>query len=126
MRWVRFGLVVVLAIELAVWEAFLVPARPFGWPLPVAAALAVVGNLALGTAGARSLGSRWGAAIPGIVWLVVALTFGSGRSEGDRIVPDTVRGLAFLLLGTLAAAGVAGAAGAKPAPRATPDGPARR
>lgn len=122
MRWVRFGLVVVLAVELAVWEAFLVAARPLGWPLPVAALLAVVGNVGLGTAGARALRSRWGAVVPGILWLAIALTLGSGRTEGDRIVPDTLRGLAFLLLGTLAAAGVAGSAGAKPTPRTTPGG----
>lgn len=108
MRAVRFALVVVLAVELAVWEAFLVAARPLGLAFPVAGLLAVVGNVGLGVAGARVLGARAGAVVPGVVWLAIALTLGTGTAEGDRVVPDTVRGLAFLLLGTLAAAGVVG------------------
>ena len=108
MRAARYALVVVLALELAVWESFLVAARPFGVPFPLAALLAVVGNVALGVAGARVLGNRAGAVVPGVVWLAVALTLGSGTAEGDRVVPDSLRGVAFLLLGTLAAAGVVG------------------
>ena len=122
MRAVRFGVVSVLAVELAVWEAFLVGARPFGTAFPVAAALAVAGNVALGVAAARVTGNRVAAAVPGVLWLAVALLLGAGRAEGDRVVPDSLRGLAFLLLGTVAAAGVVGALGIG----ATPPGPERR
>lgn len=121
-----YGVVLVLAVELAVWECFLVGARPFGTAFPIAALLAVVGNVTLGLAGARVLGSRTGAVLPGMLWLAIALLFGSGRSEGDTVVPETARGLAFLLLGTLAAAGVAGATGSRHGLGATPEAPAGR
>ena len=48
-----YTLVLVLTVELALWESFLVAARPFGIALPVSAVLAVVGNVVLGRAGAR-------------------------------------------------------------------------
>jgi hypothetical protein len=101
-------LVLALSVELAVWESFLVGARPFGVAFPISAVLAVVGNVILGRAGARVLRRRAGAVGPGIVWLAVALTIGSSRPEGDTIVPDTLRGLAFLLAGTVSAALVVG------------------
>ena len=107
----RFGLVLLLGCQLVVWEAFLVGARPFGLALPVAAVLAGVANLALGLAGARALGSRTGAVVPGVLWLACALVLSSRRAEGDVIVPNTGRGTAFLLVGTLAAAAVVGAGG---------------
>ncbi len=116
-----YALVVVLTVELAVWGAFLVGARPFGTAFPVAAVVAVVGNVSLGLAGARVLGSRTGAVIPGVLWLAIALLFGSGRPEGDAIVPETLRGLSFLLLGTVAAAGVVGVTGGRRSAGATPE-----
>lgn len=122
-RALAYALVLVLAVELAVWGAFLVAARPLGTDLPLAALVAVVGNVALGVAGARVLGSRTGAVIPGVLWLGIALLLGSGRPEGDAIVPQTFRGLAFLLLGTIAAAGVVGSVRGGTAPGATPPGP---
>ncbi len=120
MRVLRFGLVVVLTCQLAVWEAFLVGARPFGVPLPVSAALAVVGNLVLGVAGARTLGSRTGAVVPAALWVLIVLALASSRSEGDVVVPDSFRGLAFLLLGTLAAAAPLGLNLDRRRPTATP------
>lgn len=119
---VRYALVLVLALELACWEAFLTGARPFGHPVPVAAGLAAVGNLALGGAGARVLGRPLGAALPGLLWLAVALALGTGTAAGDVIVPDNGRGVAFLLVGAAAAAtAVALAAGRPRTPLA--DGP---
>lgn len=111
MRVLRFGLVVVLACQLAVWEAFLVGARPWGLPLPVSALLAVVGNVVLGVVGARTLGNRIGAVVPAALWLIIVLGLASSRAEGDVVIPDSVRGLAFLLLGTLAAAAPVGITG---------------
>lgn len=116
-----YALVLVLAVELAVWECFLVGARPFGKPLPVAALLAVVANLVLGAAGARVVRRRVGAAAPGVIWLALALTLGTNGPGGDRVVLQDGRGLAFLLLGTVSAAMVAGAAGVPKAVRATPE-----
>jgi hypothetical protein len=104
-----YALVLVLAFLLAVWGAFLVPLRWGSVLLPVAVLIAVVGNFVLGRAGGRLLG-RAGALGPGLVWLTVALIAGSRRDEGDLIVPGTLPGLAFLMLGAVSAAVAYGAA----------------
>jgi len=102
----RYALVLVVALELAVGESFLVAARPFGIALPVSAVLAVVGNVTLGLLGARVLGRPVGAALPGLVWLAVALVLGTKRAEGDVVVTSSWRGISFLVGGAAAAAGV--------------------
>lgn len=102
-RAASYALVLVLSVELAVWGSFLVASRPFGYAFPVAALVALVGNLAVGVAGARVLGRPLGAVVPGLIWLGIALSFGSGTSEGDRVVTTSFRGFAFLVAGTLAA-----------------------
>ena len=97
-----YALVLLLSVVLAVWSAFFVPLRVGAVPLPLAHVAVVAGNLALGLAGGRLLG-RTGAAPPGIVWLTVALSFGSKRAEGDLVVPGTLPGVAYLAVGTVAA-----------------------
>lgn len=121
-RAAAYALVLVLTVELAVWEAFLVSARPLGIAFPVAAAVAVPGNVALGVAGARVVGHRAGAVVPGALWLAIALVLGTRRHEGDLIVTNTFRGLAFLLGGTLAAAAATSATGIRRAGRTSPSG----
>jgi hypothetical protein len=121
-----YALVVVLAVELAVWECFLVGARPFGTGLPVAALLAAVANAVLGVAGARVLGRRLGAVIPSSIWLLIALPLASGKRGSDLIVTNNWRGLLFLLLGALSAAVVVGGIGTPTATRATPGPPDSR
>ena len=92
-----YFLVLVLAVEFAVWECFLVTASPPG----LAAGLALVGNLVLGRAGARL---RPGGAIgPAACWLVVALGLSLGGPLGDVIVPGNSRGLLLLVAGILGA-----------------------
>ena len=103
-----YALVLVLAALLAVWGAFLVPLRIGTVPLPVSWLIAAVGNVALGWWGGRLLG-RVGAVGPGVVWLVIALTLGTKRAEGDLIVPGTIIGLVFLLVGAIASAVAYGA-----------------
>jgi len=103
-RLASYALVLLVGIELALWEAFLVAARPFGTALPLAAAVAVAGNLLLGLAGGRLLRRPLGAALPGVLWLAVALALGTKTAEGDVVVAGTGRGTAFLLAGTAAAA----------------------
>lgn len=98
-----YALVVLLTVLLAVWGAFLVPFRVAGVLVPVCWVLAVAGNTALCLAGGR-LGGRAGAAVPGLLWVVVAFTLGSPRAEGDLVVPGTPVGLVFLLLGVGASA----------------------
>lgn len=125
-RVAAYALVLVLGLELAVWESFLVAARPLGMALPLAAGLAVCGNLLVGRAGARVLRRPLGAVVPGAVWLGVALLLGTKTAEGDVVVAGTWRGTAFLLAGTAAAA-VAVGLGSGPLGRgATPRGESRR
>lgn len=119
-RAASYALVLVLSVELAVWGSFLVASRPFGYAFPVAALIALVGNVAVGVAGARVLGRPLGAVIPALLWLGIALSFGSGTTEGDRVVVTTFRGVAFLIVGTLAATIPIGVI------RTTPRGPAGR
>lgn len=102
-RAAAYALVLLLTVLLAVWGSFLVPFRLGGTLVPVSWVLAVVGNALLGRAGGR-LAGRTGALVPGLVWLVVAFTFGSQRAEGDLIVPGSTVGLVFLLVGALASA----------------------
>ena len=109
-RLLAYGLVLVLAFEFAVWGSFLVAARPFGQPLPVAAAIALVANLILGVTGARLLQRPVGAVLPGVLWLMVALALGSRTAAGDVVVTSTGRGLAYLLVGAVAAAAAFGLA----------------
>jgi len=119
-RWGRFpsyAVIVVLAVELAVWESFLVPARPLGLALPLSAVAALVGNLLLCRAGARVLGRPAGAVAPALCWLLIALGLSLNGPLGDLVVPGTLSGVLFLLAGvTGAAVGV----GSNRAPRATP------
>lgn len=124
-RVAAYVLVLVLAVELAVWECFLVPFRVLGVPLPLAAVIAAVGNLALGRAGAWVAGVRAGAIAPGACWLVVAVAFSTSGPLGDTVVPGNARGVLFLVAGAGAAAIAAG--GGKRGPSgATPAGLSRR
>jgi hypothetical protein len=108
LTYTSYSLVLLLALLLAVWGAFLVPLRVGGVPVPVSWVIAVVGNGLLGWVGGRLLG-RLGAAGPGVVWLFVALAFGSQRAEGDLVVPGTSVGLVFLVAGAIASAVAYGA-----------------
>jgi hypothetical protein len=104
-----YGLVLALALLLALWGAFLVPLKVGTVPVPVSVLLALVGNAALGWEGGRLYG-RLGAAGPGLVWLAVALSLSTQRREGDLVVPGSVMGLLFLLVGAVASAVALGAA----------------
>jgi hypothetical protein len=101
-------LVTVLAAWLALVEVFWLPLRVFGVPVPVSVVAAVVGNLLLVGLAARLTGSRLGAVLPAVVWLVVAVGASLRRPEGDLLlIGGGVLGflsLAFLLAGVVAAA----------------------
>lgn len=100
-----------LGAILGVIGAFLVPFRVGRQLVPISVVLAVAGNLAVGIFGARGTGSRLGAVLPGVGWVLVAFTLGVKRPEGDVIVPGGGVGVAFTLGGTLAAAIAMGIAG---------------
>ena len=101
--WAEFALVVLLTVLLALWGAFLVPLRIGSVAVPVGVAVAL-SNYPLCRAGAAALGRRTGAAVPMAVWAVIAVLFSTARREGDLIITGSLRGLAFLLVGLLAAA----------------------
>ena len=117
--------VVVVAAWLALVQVFWLPFRIGGVIVPVSVVAAVVGNLLLVPAALRLSGSRIVAALPAVTWLVIALAATYRRPEGDLLIVSggalgTV-GMAFLLLGVLAAAFALGQALA--APRRTVMGP---
>jgi hypothetical protein len=118
-------LVTVLAAWLALVEVFWLPLRVFGVPVPVSVVAAVVGNLLLVGLAARLTGSRLGAVLPAVVWLVVAVGASLRRPEGDLLlIGGGVLGflsLTFLLAGVVAAAFAVGKVLA--APRAGADRP---
>jgi hypothetical protein len=118
-------LVTVLAAWLALVEVFWLPLRVFGVPVPVSVVAAVVGDLLLVGLAARLTGSRLGAVLPAVVWLVVAVGASLRRPEGDLLlIGGGVLGflsLAFLLAGVVAAAFAVGKVLA--APRAGADRP---
>ena len=103
-----YTIVRVLAVLFAVWGAFLVPLRLGGVPVPLCVVIAVVGNAGLGLAGTRITGRRLGGAGPGVVWLLIALEFGTQTASGDTVIQASVMGYAFLLLGISAAVAVLG------------------
>jgi hypothetical protein len=114
---------VVVAAWLALVEVFWLPWRLAGIPVPISIVAAVVGNLLLVDAARRLSGSRLVAALPAVVWLVVAVAGAMRRPEGDLLLPggDTVTStlsLGFLLLGVVAAAFAVGRALGSPVGRA--------
>jgi hypothetical protein len=111
-----YALVVVLAVELAVAEAFLVGLRVHGEALPVAAVVAAVGNVVLGRAGGKLVRASWGSVVPGVLWFLVVFPLGVAKAEGDVILTSDLRGYALLAVGSVAV--VVGAVGG----RATPAG----
>jgi hypothetical protein len=108
----------VVAVAVAGWlalvEVFWLPLRVGGVLVPVSVVAAVAGNLLLVGWAHRWSGSRVVAALPAVVWLVVALAASQRRPEGDLLIVggglSGVVGLAFLLLGVVAAAFAVGRA----------------
>jgi hypothetical protein len=72
------------------------------------AVIAVVGNAAVGVFGARGTGSRLGAVVPGLGWLLVVGVLASARPEGDVVLTGGPVGLGFTVGGALAATAVIG------------------
>lgn len=111
---------VVVSAWLALVEVFWLPLRVAGVPLPLSVVGAAVGNVLLVTAAHRLSGSRVVGALPAVVWLVVAVASMVRRPEGDIVMAGggttgTV-GLAFLLVGVVAASAAAGRVLATPVP----------
>jgi hypothetical protein len=125
-RGLGYALVLLLAVELAVWECFLVPLRVYGVPIPVAAAAAVAGNVVLGRRAARIAARPLGALGPSACWVVVAVGFSLGGPLGDAVVPGNLRGTVFLVAGLVSAVTVIGRVGTPLPTGATPAAPSGR
>jgi hypothetical protein len=99
---------VVVGTWLAVVEVFWLPLRVGGVLVPVSILAAVVGNLLVVGTVHRWSDSRVVAVLPALAWLVVALAATRRRPEGDLLIVGTGAlgyvGLAFLLVGVVAAA----------------------
>ena len=106
-------LLLVVTLELALAECFLTGARPWGHPVPVAAAVAALTNPLLGYAGGRALRRTTGAVLPGVLWLATVTLLGAQRAEGDVLVPATLRGYTLIAVGAVAAV-IGGVLGATP------------
>jgi hypothetical protein len=116
-------LVAVLAVGLALVEAFLVPLRIGSVPLPICVPMAMAGNILLAKLAVRQTGSiAWGV-VPPVLWLVVIVVLSLPRPEGDLIIPGSITGLVFLFGGAVSGAyGVA----SEITRRAGATGPTRR
>ncbi len=102
---VAIGLLMFLvAVEVAVLECFLLPSYLGPVPIPLSIPAAVAGNLALPALALRLTGSRIVGVLPVLGWLTVVVIAAVPRPEGDLIVSGSLRGLAFLLLGSVAGA----------------------
>jgi len=106
---------VAVGAMLALLGAFLVPLRLFGDVEGLSVVLAIVGNLVVGLAAGYGLASPWGAAAPGLGWLVTAsfLSYLTPRGGGVLIPgklandPGVVVVATLWLLGGVAATGIA-------------------
>ena len=138
-----YAVVLVLAVQNAVLSSFLLPLRVGGTLVPVSLLLAGGVTAVLGVVGARVVRARWGAAVPGLLWVVLALMAGSRRSEGDLVIAGgedsglATLGLVFLAVGAVGSAAGYALSGTRPAVTSTtpeqprpsstsPEGPARR
>lgn len=94
------GLVVVWAATLlAVVEAFLVPVRFAHSYTPIAAVLAVTGNVALPLLMRYLTRSNGAALLPCLAWFVVVIIGSTATGEGDLVIIGDWPGLALLVAG---------------------------
>jgi hypothetical protein len=125
--WAVLG--IALAACLTVVEGLWLPLRVGGFLVPVSVAAAVVGNLLLVDLALRWTASRGVAVLPALTWVVVAGAATMRRPEGDLLIIGSgglgAVGLAFLLLGTLAAAVAVGRVLSRPARTGSGSGGAR-
>jgi hypothetical protein len=96
-------LVGLAAVLLAVLECYYVNLRIGATPFPAFQIIAAIGNLLLPFAIVRLTGIRGTAAIPGVLWIVVAMILASSGPGGDVIVPGNWQGIFLLLAGAAAA-----------------------
>ena len=102
-RTASYVLIVILAVELSAWGAFMVPLRAGGVPIPLGPAIAVVSNFFLVRAGVRVWGGWPGGMIVLSLWLLLSAEFGSAR-HGSLVLNSGPMSYVYLLGGTGAGA----------------------
>lgn len=103
-RVATFLVLVVVGVQLALFGGFLALATPrvLGLPIPVGPLIGLIGNFVVGLWAVRVTGSRAAIGALTIGWLVCVIPLGTTRPAGDLVITNDVKGLAFLLLGSLA------------------------
>jgi hypothetical protein len=109
----------VVAVLSAVIESFLVTIELVP-AVSVASFVAFAGNVAITRAAGRTVGAAWAGFVPAVLWLLVVVTLGSQRPEGDLVLPGSWGTLLFMLSGTLGA--VVGIASRDRPPPISPNG----
>ena len=103
-RATTIAIVALLALTitaLGILGAFLVPLRISGMAVPASLVVAALNAPLVYTA--MRVAGRPGGAVVALAWLVVTLTLGTTRAEGDLVIPSGGMGVAFLGVGTLSA-----------------------
>lgn len=108
-RVATFLVLIAVGVELALFGGFLTPAAPrvLGIPIPIGPLIGLVGNFVVGLWAVRATGGRAAIGALTIGWLVCVIPLGTTRPAGDLVITNDVKGLAFLLLGSLAWAAAA-------------------
>jgi Family of unknown function (DUF6113) len=111
-RRATYAVLVAIGVELGLIGAFLSlqVLHVLGVAVPVGPVVGVGANLGTGLWAVRLTGNRTAVVAPAVGWLAVVLLLSSSRSEGDLVITNSGRGVAFLLLGVLAWAVAAAAA----------------
>ena len=89
------------ALVVSVLEVFLVPLRLWYSYVPVAAMLAVAGNIVFPIAMRYATRGRLVVMLPGLIWFVIAIIGTSPTMEGDLLIPAIWPGIAMLLAGAV-------------------------
>ena len=96
-----YGALGVFGFALGVFGSFLFSVS-LG-PVPVAALGFVVLNLVLMRLAGWAMGTKLGAVIPTVTWLVVVFALSAKRPEGDLVITGTTAGYLFIVGGSIAA-----------------------
>lgn len=112
-RWATYAVLVAIGVELGLIGAFLSLQvwHLQGVAVPAGPVVAALANLLTGLWAVRITGNRSAGIAPALGWLGTVMLLSTSRSEGDLVVTNSGKGVAFLLVGALAWALAAVAAG---------------
>jgi uncharacterized protein DUF6113 len=96
-----YGALGVFGLALGVLGSFLFPGM-LG-PIPIAALAFVALNLVAMRLAGWAMGTKLGAVVPTVAWLIVVFSLSTKRAEGDLVITGTVPGYLFLVGGSITA-----------------------